>query len=319
MEIKRNVEREKQVMGAMRVARRRDGMTRDQKLLLQQEPNESLRRLVIARGQLTQARLCYWGLPNQAVIWAYQAIDNAISAALLADDKSAPKNHRRKLELFFGSFPDAKTQIEEIEMSSARQLWNEVRYERTAISRETGQHLVELGSTVFQVCCGLIAPRVGISLARLHGEIEDMADRVRQPATVSSEAAMEAIEDYNEALEIEMQRMGLSSVTSQAGNQGRDIFLEMTAETASVRDLIEEDPRIADDIVSMYRSFHGIVSAVVTHRLRDMIQRDPSLADKLRDLVPAADFKLTCVMNYSGLATADLLRRLLVVGREAEG
>lgn len=296
---------------AFDAAKEREALTRDELLLESDEADERVRRLVIAQGQLTQARLCYWGMPTQAVIWGYQAIDNAIHAALLGRSKSVGVNHRKKIDSFYSGIPEAANALPEGRLREAYDLWTDVRYERSAVSRDTGQRVVDLAYQTFDFCFSLVAKAMEISVADLDQRLDSASDRVSQPALVSMEEANEIIERRHQAREFELQSMGLSSMAAQTAHGGRDIFLELAGDKAWVRDLMESDPEIANHIAQIHDSFSEIVTALFVHKAQEIIESGANVVGEPKKLIPASDFNVTCVAHYAGLATLDIFRRMV--------
>ena len=318
MEIKLDVERTRQMNEAFAAAKQRESAVRDKQLLEQEEPDERLRRLVKARGQLTQARLCYWGLPSQAVIWGYQAIDNSIHAALLADEKKPPKNHQKKVTEFCVAFAATTDASLADNLSDACNVWNPVRDDRRAVSRETGQRMVDLGSDVFDVCRRVVGERLGMSQLDLEGWLEAIADSAREPEMVHSEAAIERIEARNMSEEANLESMGLSGMAAQAANSGRDIFIDITADQSWVRDMIEDDPSIANEIAQIHQAFYKIAKTLVVNRAEEILKSEPAAIEDPTKLMSFRDFNLNCVLHYSGLSIVDTMRRLVTIARETE-
>ncbi|MCH8816097.1 MAG: hypothetical protein IH957_13595 [Chloroflexi bacterium] len=310
MRIKLNEERTRRVNEAFQAAKQREGAVKDQALLELEEPDERLRRIVQAEGQLAQAQLCHWGLPAQAVIWAYQSIDNAMHAALLADGKSPPQNHQRKVGQFSRAFPNSGKNGMGKRLAQACKLWNNVRFDRTAVSRDTAQDLVHLAYTIYDECSEIVADRMGITASDLSDRLAAIVDKVRLPLVARSEAAVEDSEYYCMSQEDRLESMGLSGMASQVAHGGRDIWLEIVADQRWARDLIEEDPNIAKEIAALYKSFHNIVTALFVKRVAEKFESDPEILNK-PDLISASDFNLTCVISYAGLATMDTMLRMM--------
>ena len=317
MKIELDVEGTRRLNKAFEAAKQRDGAIRDQALLDLEEPDERLRRLVQARGQLAQARLCYWGLSSQAVIWGYQGIDNAMHAALLAEDKSPSRNHQKKVEEFKHAFPECAESGVANKLTEACELWNAVRYERTAVSRETGQGLVDLAHAVFDLCVDLVAARMGKGPSELEDRLASIADRVRSLVVVRSDTAIESIELHNMSEEHRLQSMGLSGMASQVAHGGRDIWIEIAADQAWARDFIEGDEKIGEEVATLYESFHEIVTALFAKRMSEKFESDPNTFDKPEETISATDFNLTCVISYAGLSTLDTMRRMVSASHSA--
>lgn len=276
--------------------------------------DEPLRRLIQAKGQLAQARLCYRGLPTQALLWAYQAADNSMHAALLADGKKPKRNHQKKLAAFIGAFPKHAELREDLDRLCA--MWMDVRYERTLVSRETAHGAADLAYDVFNACCDIVATCSGIEVSNLRDQIQSTEQALRVPLVADlGEEFAERIEQYCLGQESRMETMGLGGPASQLAHGGRDIWLDVAVDQDWARETVEADPHIAGQLATLYTTFHKIQTIVLAHRLGELFEEDPNLLNNPELYLSAADFNLTCVISYSGLAGLNEMRRLISVSR----
>ena len=315
MKITLDEERSRLLNAAFDAARAREGAARDEELLAQEEPDEKIRRLVQAQGQLDQARLCFWGLPSQAVIWGYQGIDNAIHAALLAKHITPSRIHPKKLKAFEAAF-HSEGELSQ-RLVDALELWTAVRYERSAVSRETGQRLVELAEDTFRRCCHEVAQLIGKDDVELYQRLASIADRIRIPAVTRSEGAIQNIEMQSVSQESRLEGMGLSGAAAQSSHGGRDIWIEMVADQPWARTAIEDDQGIAEEIAALHGSFHKIVTMIIARRTEEKIESDPDVLAKAEEVVSLADFNLSCVISYAGLSTLTTMLRMMAATRES--
>ncbi len=317
MEFKLDEEKTFKLNEAFKAAREREGALGDQALLEREEPDERLRRLVQADGQLTQAWMCYRGLPAQAVIWAYQGVDNAMHAALVSCGVAPSRNHRAKVDQFRESFGESEEDHLADRLAELRKVWNDVRYERTALSRETCQEWVNLAYKAFYFCLDIVADQLGIETMALREKLAAIADRVGLPVLANLDKAMELIEYQEVSREQYFESRGLSGIASQLAHGGRDISLEVVCDRSEVRDLLEEDGQLAAEILRLYTAFHDLVTGLVAKRLSAQYLSDPDLLKDPTRLLSVNDFTLTCVASYAGLSMFNDMRRILAVTGEA--
>lgn len=194
VEITYDEEGSKRLNEAWKAIRTTEALQADLEMRAAEEPDERLRRLVVAREQLTLAEFIDRPFGAQAALWAYQAIDNAIHAALLAAKQNVSRNHAEKLKSFASKFNQAIPADLFRRMEEAYELWTELRYERTSVPSELGHRAVDTAYAVVSECFEIVANATGIGEEALENQLREIEDRIGAPTPVHSESAGEQVE-----------------------------------------------------------------------------------------------------------------------------
>jgi hypothetical protein len=261
--------------------------------------------LRFAKGQ-TQIDYALQGVPEQAVAWAYQGIDNIISAALLAKGVAPGTNHQRKVRLFLRHFPDVGKVVKRAaELKDYCVAWNEVRYRERVADSKLRREILDVALDI-QAFCGTRLPKLcGLEADQFDLILEGLSEEAREMKQCLPELPHRWLQRQMDDLEAEAERRGQPRLAVKMGAVLNDLFFNVSADRSWVREAIEESQDLGHLLVDVCRAFYALVSKLVQSEAAKTGSSGQMSQDELQ---PLYDFNLVCTLSYRALQFQEWLQ-----------
>lgn len=253
-------------------------------------------RLAKAFRQFTQAELAAWPFVEETIFWGYLAIDNFMSAALMAMREIPGRNHPRKIERFLATFPSApETIIDAEQLPKYCRQWNDVRYERASVDQNDAHRLLNTLRAMERFCMDRVAEALAMKFDEVLREIERLNSEARTLEPVFPEDVYRYYDVMQQELEAAAEAAGHSRLPSKFGTVWNEITIRFFCDREWARSLMETDGEIGSELISIYRSFAHVADLIVGKRITELTEA--GVAEN--DIEPAAwDFSLISLQRY---------------------
>lgn len=235
------------------------------------------------------------------MFWGYLAIDNFITAGLLAAGESPGKSHPAKVKKFLKRFPSAAGDVKGAEhLLDYCDLWNDVRYERANVSRTDAQRLLDTSWSVRDYCLARVADLLGLASEAIEAEVDEVNREARVLEPAFPEDVYRYFDIVQQDLEAYAESTGQSRLSAKFGTVWNDITIPFFSDRDWARSLIETDGEIADRLITMYEAFVRVNDMIV--RKREAQLAEASESSEGVGVAPW-DFSFVAVFRYRGLDT----------------